>query len=393
MMVSLVIEAHGPLAFAFRRPGTQFRQSLPYVPGGAIFAALAASGYVVDDFVELRCHNAYPALAGDGWVRPLPATAHVPKRDGSPRDTLVPRLTWEQQAPRAFVYAESDSAGRSLIDAAKWPFYTLREGTLLERTVAQRVLTRVAINRERGTAEDGRLYSPLVLSEVSTWLPEQLGATHSPDDAAPVRRQTMFRGSVRVPDGNEAILARLGAITQLGGRQSSGLGVVSVQVEPLAQETGSELAARIERLTRQFQRQAALTEALGGTRWNIPDRSIFTINLLSDTILYEQGWLATTTLGGQLLHESAGVEACLIRSFSGHMIVGGWNVSWQRPKSTELATTAGSLFVFQADHSLTDAECDLLARFQHDGIGERRQEGYGQIRICDEFHLLSGDAQ
>ena len=47
--------------------------------------------------------------------------------------------------------------------------------------MCRRVLTRVAINRRRGTAEDQRLYSPLVLSEVSRGQP------------------TQFRGSVFVP--------------------------------------------------------------------------------------------------------------------------------------------------------------------------------------------------
>ena len=39
-LVPLTIEALGPLAFPERKPGVQFRSSLPYVPGAAIYGAL-----------------------------------------------------------------------------------------------------------------------------------------------------------------------------------------------------------------------------------------------------------------------------------------------------------------------------------------------------------------
>jgi CRISPR-associated protein Csx10 len=47
----------------------------------------------------------------------------------------------------------------------------------------------------------------------------------------------------------------------------------------------------------------------------------------------------------------------------------------------------GSVFVFQARSSLTLDDCARLAQLQGAGIGERRAEGYGQVRICDAFHL------
>jgi hypothetical protein len=45
MLLNVQIEALGPLAFAERRPNDQFRASLPYVPGGTIFAALGANHF------------------------------------------------------------------------------------------------------------------------------------------------------------------------------------------------------------------------------------------------------------------------------------------------------------------------------------------------------------
>jgi CRISPR-associated protein Csx10 len=89
-----------------------------------------------------------------------------------------------------------------------------------------------------------------------------------------------------------------------------------------------------------------------------------------------------------MLAEHTGIQAKLLRSFTSTSVAGGWNVSWQRPKPTHHTTTQSSVFVFEADQSLDEAACIRLAQMQLEGIGERRPEGYGQIRICDEFHGL-----
>lgn len=373
MLLSLTITARAPLAFALRKPGTQFRPSLPYVPGAAIFGALGAEHFAGDAFRELRCYNAYPARPGDDWVRPLPASAHVPKRAGDDlRDTLIARACWERQRPAAVLDTLPDRTGKPLEDRRRWPFYTLRDGRLLERDIAQRVLTRVAINRRRGTAEDQRLYSPLVLNEQTDgeW--------------------SQFRGSIAIPDDAPELAQALEAITHLGGRQSSGLGAVEIRTAPAQAETGADLAARIEHITEQFRAQAEQYAELRGRHWEIQPRTLFTIGLLSDAILLEQGWLPTNAISGAQLAELTGIEATPVCAFAGSGAVGGWQVGWQRPKPTALATIIGSVFVFEAARPLGPAECERLAELQAAGIGERRQEGYGQIIICDQFHLATG---
>jgi CRISPR-associated protein Csx10 len=155
-------------------------------------------------------------------------------------------------------------------------------------------------------------------------------------------------------------------------------------------------------MTERFERQAALYEQLGGSAWQ--RGPIFTVNLLSDALLLDQGWMPTNELSGALLNELTrvvseqgdvtypGLNARLIRSFTGAALAGGWNVSWQRPKPSAVATTMGSVFVFQAEDKLSPDDYAALARLEQHGIGERRAEGYGQVRICDEFHLLSEEA-
>ncbi len=372
IVVPIIITACSPLTFPTRKPGTQFQKSLDYIPGAALYGALGAHCFEPERFERIRCHNAYPRHAGDDWVRPLPATAIQPKgTEDKQQDSLVPRICWEQQQPAALIYGPTDKEGRSW-EAAGAKYYTLRDGALYTPSVTQRVLTRVAINRRRGTAEDQRLYSLLAINEVTNKAP------------------TQFVGTLCIhPDDKTPVIDALKKITHLGGRQTTGLGAVHIDIvheKETNPESAADIHGRIEQLTRRFQEQAELYASMCGTPWTIKDAAIFTINLLSDAILLDQGWLPTQEFTASMLKEHTGIEANLLRAFTSTAVVGGWNVSWQRPKPTHYTTTKGGVFVFQAEQSLDEAACARLAQLQLDGIGERRPEGYGQIRICDEFH-------
>jgi CRISPR-associated protein Csx10 len=388
MLLDVTITALAPLAFPERKAGTQFRTSLPYVPGATLYGALGSLCYDPELFTHLRCHNAYPAFAEDSWVRPLPATAIQPKGDKNVMaDALVERVCWEIQQPPALIYAPTDPAGRPW-EAVGRTFYTLPAEqepsnkadnkvphralrSIEKRTVQQRVLTRVAINRRRGTAQEGMLYSPLVLNEVTY------------NNESKQKQQTMFRGSIVIPEESAPLVEQhLADIDFLGGRQSSGLGHVALTASPIEAESPQAIQQRVERMTEHFAAQAELYEQLGGEQFKVG--TIFTVNLLSDAILLEQGWLPTQELSAAMLKEATGIDATLLRSFTMTAVVGGWNVSWQRPKPSDIAVSMGSVYVFRTKNS---PDYKQLARLQLDGIGERRAEGYGQVRICDEFHL------
>lgn len=400
-LVPITVVARSPLAFPERKVGVQFRKSLPYVPGATIYGALGALlGRTLDQaafdrlFRQIRCHNAYPAYTGDPWVRPLPMTAIQPKGvdDLSPSDSLVAKVCWERQRPAALIYQPTDADGRPW-ESAGQQFYTLsvpeatpelggwlQKAQFQRRKVDQRVLTRVAINRRRGTAEDTRLYSPLVISEVMQGRDKEL-------------TETRFLGSIVVPEGDEHLLAALGDITHIGGRQTTGIGAVWVEQRAPAADLLS-LKERVALMSERFGQQIELYQALGG-RWRAdtgeecePPKTFFTIDLLSDAILLEEGWLPTNELSQALLRGLTGIDATLLRSFANTATVGGWNVSWQRPKPSAIATTMGSVFVFGVAGELADDDYAALAHLETAGIGERRAEGYGQVRICDEFHLL-----
>lgn len=374
-MPPILIEAAAPLAFPSSKPGTQFRASLPYVPGGAIYGVLghAASRDGWHDpalFRALVCHNAYPALDGDRWVRPLPLTARRPKGepDAVPRDTLIHQLCLEQQQPAGMSVARGES------EAAPG-FYTVRAGTVETRDVTQRILTRVAINRRRGTAEDQRLYSPLVINE----------AGYDPN----LKRMepTRFLGAIDPPPGLPFELpALLALIEHVGGRQSSGLGAVRVEAKPAPPD--EPVQRRVEMFNERLAQHAALLGRLAPRRpWPDPARPVIVLNLVADAILLDQGWLPTNALSAAEFAGRTGVAVRPLRVFSATRDLGGYQVVWGRPRPSALATAMGSLFVYEAMQPLGPAAYAALERLEREGVGERRQEGYGRVRVCDDFHL------
>jgi CRISPR-associated protein Csx10 len=386
LLLSFDLEALAPLTFPERKPGVQFNASLPYVPGAALFGALGQVFGAQDSFDAallraIRCHNAYPARQNDAWVRPLPATAIQPKGADAGEhvaDSLYARVCWERQQPPALIYAPTDADGRPW-EAVGQKFYTLSDGRLRYRSVQQRVLTRVAINRQRGTAQDQRLYSLLAIRE-TTEVETEDGARRAP---------ARFRGSIALPaDARDAVIKALDQVTHLGGRQTSGLGAVRIEASSTAPsaDEARQVLQRVNAMTQRFQEQARLYADLGGSPWPITG-SIFTVNLLADAILLEDGWLPTQELSAEQLQALTGIEATLLRAFTTTRTIGGWHVLWQRPKPTSVAVAMGGVYVFQTDRPLSEEDCRRLARLQLDGIGERRTEGYGQVRVCDEFHL------
>jgi hypothetical protein len=69
----------------------------------------------------------------------------------------------------------------------------------------------------------------------------------------------------------------------------------------------------------------------------------------------------------------------------------GWSAGARLPKSPDLAVAAGACFLFVRRGSpLSEDEiavlCDGLEEFEASGLGERLEEGFGRVVICDPFH-------
>jgi CRISPR-associated Csx10 family RAMP protein len=66
----------------------------------------------------------------------------------------------------------------------------------------------------------------------------------------------------------------------------------------------------------------------------------------------------------------------------------GWQSRWGLPKPDDLGLSMGSVFLFRyRDKDLKDLK-GYLNRLLIEGIGLRREEGFGRISVCDPLHTL-----
>jgi CRISPR-associated protein Csx10 len=391
------------LVFSERRPDGQFRQSTPYVPGVALRGALAQQ--LIDasehtnpgsnpDFVRLFTNSDAP-LFRNAYLAyfdktnppgaflpsyPLPATAYSCKAESGfdkhgVYDSLIDRLCYEElcvKVPYLPRCNHPDHQGQGERVEAFGRFYVDTPCGKRSVSVPSQLTTRVALNRRRRVAEEGLLYSPLVISEATP-------------DGAP----TTFQGSVVVNDDNRALVERyLPTLTHIGSGAARGFGRVEIEI---GHASDDDLVGRVKEFNRRLVERWTLWGQLPRYEDKEPQHTpnsgtFFAVLLMSDAVLRADGWTPTVRLEAAMLG-AAGQNAELVRCYATVDYRGGWNTAWGLPKDTELVTRMGSVYVYYIRNSIDDEHwLNALRDLEERGVGERRIEGYGQVRVCDEFH-------
>lgn len=423
------ITAEAPLAINERKPGgSQYQEGLTYIPGRVVRGAFA-------DLVLATCrdplgkqgHHACPqpalcqALFGEQMLfrdarpthvsgrppRLLPTTAlsckdnkgFTPKGHGV-FDTLIDRACYELGQPAVFQYlpscpccggrttgyggvytSQAPASGPDVAadqHAAKMVYYT--------HSVAKELLTRVAINRRRGVAEDELLYAISALSQ------HVLDPTQRPEDTPKAERlhPATYAGAIWLPDAamTTAVEAHLPSIHQIGSGGSRGLG--RVQMAKLAAAASPTVAERFNAFNAVLQRRATvLSTPLVNAQQPL---TYFAVTLQSDAILQED-WSPTMQLTPPLLWAACGAtgappaDLTLVRSYTTPTTRGGWNAIWGLRKETAQSVQAGAVYLFAV--SDPTGWLPRLVELETQGVGQRRAEGFGQVRICDEFHYTA----
>jgi CRISPR-associated protein Csx10 len=239
--------------------------------------------------------------------------------------------------------------------------------------------TRVAINRQRKVAEPKLLYSPLVISESS---PKK----DTPNKAS----ATAFCASIVINERvREIIESRLHRLTHIGSSASRGFGRVEVTTEPITTDDLS-LSRRLTDFNEWARKRWRLWEQTEHERTppHTPDNgTFFAVLLMADAMLRaDGGWTPTMRLEPHMLGEEF-QNATLLRCYATPEYRGGWNTAWGLPKDTELVARMSSVYLFHTPR-LADDEglLNALRKLEERGVGERRREGFGQVRVCDEFH-------
>ena len=413
--IELEIKALSALAIARQKAGGSIGEAVDYIPGTVIRGAVAAqildlsNGRSADltenggDFQALFLsdnpaifQNAYPALIINGKIISkdrfeengvLPATALSSKnKPGFKRkendrekngvfDTLIDRFCAEGYG---YPYDPNCPEDGGRVDPAGISFYCKFNKKYHSLSANKRLLTRVGINRRRATSEEEILYSLEVLNESQE------------NKQNPV----YYRGGILV---EEDLAESLRDFIQqrhqnfrLGGSTSRGLGKVEINTKKPV-DAKIDVSDRIAEFNKKLEWRWDKWGVFGTPIKELPaNRTYFTLDLQADAILTEN-WRRTTVISEKMLHLFAGVKdkdesLRLEAAYSSYEYLSGWNAAWGLMKDVELITQKGSVYLF----STTQAEpwIQRLGELGMRGLGDRTCEGFGQIQICNEFHLV-----
>jgi len=211
-----------------------------------------------------------------------------------------------------------------------------------------------------------------------------------------ISERTWFLGFAFLP-ADQALFTlykdTLESITHLGEVGDQGVGKVEIRVKEIDDHSLSlrQRVLKFNQKYRQMQEGYALKK-MG---------ELITINLQSEAILKDHSGRPTTRLSSSILIEEikrvyrkisgkdlSDLEASCteVTSFSRPVYVSGWNSMWKSDNDAIPAIARGSVFVFSFS-SLSTGLFAALEVLEKHGIGENRREGYGQVLICDPFHM------
>lgn len=377
----LILRSLTPLVLHANRSRAQFTPSLNYIPGSTLRGAMAAcylqtqgpdANFQMLFVGEQVC---FPDLLPSTENAPgqlLPATARVCKRYGfkherSLTDALL-RLALAEAAgdlrplkEAVWQYCPHDECqGRNQRD--RFPGYVTPDYNRVP--VRRRLLTGTSINRATQTAESGMLFSQEAVEEGQ-----------------------YFRGVLRIAgEGVTDLAAQLEEVfsintrLRVGSARTRGLGLVEV-VHWGDPPVGPSLDSRWMLFKRAVQ-----------TLWHQydtkPDGVYFAITLSSHLVLRDKIGRPVTCLEGRSdldkLLGLEGVELC--RHIVIPSVIRGWNAQQGLPKEDEPAIGRGSVLLFRVDPAHEMAVQGRLAAIEAEGLGQRKSEGFGRVRVCDPFH-------
>ena len=409
--IELEIKALSPLAIARQKPGGSVSEVENYIPGSVIRGAVAAqilkeSGHQSTNLAEnggdfqalflgdrpAIFQNAYPAtlvinkklvpIQRVGEILVLPATTLSSKTDSGFNndkghgvfDTLIDRFCAEHYG---YPYDPNCPVDGGRVDTVDFNFYSKYNDKYYKHSVNKRLLTRVGINRRRATAEEEILYSIEVLNE-------------SQDIN---QKPIYYRSAILVADELAEFLQQFIQNRRhnfrLGGSASRGLGKVEIDLK-IPVDAQPNIVNKVREFNKKLRnRWDEWGNVFGKIEW--ADRTYFTLDLQADAILTEQ-WRCTTVISEAMLKYFAGVNEDsslkLEAAYSSYDYRSGWNSAWGLMKDVELVTNKGGVYLFSVKKEREEEWIEALKYLEEKGVGDRTCEGFGQIQICNKFHLV-----
>lgn len=237
-------------------------------------------------------------------------------------------------------------------------------------TVGTRSFVRVGLNRYTETAQQGVLYvldalvpEPEPLTFVGTWY----GSKHQGQDL----RLLLHEYLLPAPKGGYSF--------RIGTARARGMGEVRLRFATRAAEPN------LEQRFEQFQPQE------NGKR--LDNEHLYAVlTLRSPLQLLDEYGIPTTNITRNTLEAydpnvPKGLEVLHHYSIVEQEVWTGWSAAWGLPKVVAPALAAGGVLIVRAPEGERKELLSWLTRIEREGLGERRAEGWGEILVCDSFHL------
>ena len=404
--IDLEIKARSPLAIGKQKPDGSVSEADEYISGSVIRGAISAqvlqqAGQSSNDFSTnggdfqnlflgdrpAIFQNAYPDFANHpiaAQVMPLTALSSKNKSGFKPEnngvfDTLIDRFCAEAYG---HLYDPNCPTDGDRVDA-----YTGFYGKINDKgkdkyykaSVDKRLLTRVGINRRRAVSEEQILYSIEVMNE------------SKPQKSEP----RIYRSSIYIEDDDLA--ANLQQFIEsnshqfrFGGSTSRGLGKTEITTT-LSKQAKSDLEQQVNKFNQKLAKRWKEWQIFGNPQEDITNnRKFFTLDLQSDAILTEQ-WRRSTVISEAILKQFTGIADPSLKlhvAYSSYDYRSGWNAAWGLMKDVELVTNRGGVYLFSVTGDRIAEWLEALRLLEISGIGDRTSEGFGQVQVCNDFHLV-----
>ena len=206
------------------------------------------------------------------------------------------------------------------------------------------------------------------------------------------KEEVFFKGNVEIPKG----LFEIGKKYELkiGKYKTKGFGKVEIKFEKFSEEKGKNISERIEKLNenikkdfKEFDKRNDKEKVYFGDELLKEEKQkLITFDFLSDMIL---PFNEVSNVGKQILElfdENFGEKLTLNnrRTFVNVEKLRGYNIINNSRKMDEIVITQGSVISYCVDNENLEGILGYLEKIEKNGIGLRRNEGFGRVRICSE---------
>lgn len=206
-----------------------------------------------------------------------------------------------------------------------------------------------------------------------------------------------FKGNIEIPEG----LFEIGKKYELkiGKYKTKGFGKVEIKFEKYFEKQAMDIKGRIEKLNSQIKEDFVRFDEennikneekrekvySGDEKLKKGEQKLITFDFLSDMIL---PFNEVSNVGNQILMLFKGFGEKLTlnnrRTFINVEKLRGYNIVNNIRKMDEIVITQGSVISYCINNEDLEDILEKLEKMEKNGIGLRRNEGFGRVRICSE---------